>query len=155
MNIPTQDEVLIKYKNAPKEVREVLASTKLAELISEIASHNRLSIEIMQKIAEYNRNLLLGFISVQDFLKGLIEEGVSSEVSEKIVAELNQKIFGPTLQKASENRASLTNEKKSIQKGTSEVSEKDSLQKIPGEGKNPIVKKYAVDPYHEPIDNDE
>jgi len=152
MNTPTQNDVLANYKNAPKEVREVLASTKLAELISDIVTRNSLSLEIMRKIAEYNRNLLLGFISVQDFLKGLIEEGVSSEVSEKIVAELNQKIFGPTLQNVRENRAFLTNEKKSILKGTSGVSKKDSLQKKPSEENNPIIKKYAVDPYHEPID---
>lgn len=101
--MPTKDEILAKYNEAPKEVRDVLSSMELSETITEIASRNKISLDAMKKLAECNRNMLLGIINPQDFLKELISVGISQGTATNIVAEINQKIFFPTLKKVHEN----------------------------------------------------
>lgn len=95
----SQEMILKSFEKAHPAVREILSSIALAELISDIAKRNSLTSDKMVKVAEYNRNLLLGLTSPTKVLENLISIRIPTETSKKILEELNQKVFIPTHEK--------------------------------------------------------
>ncbi len=92
----SKDDILKSFKEAPEAVRKMLSSVELADIISEIAEKNSLSDDVMVKIAEYNRNLLLGLTSPAEVLGNFIFAGIPAKAAQEILEELNQKVFIPT-----------------------------------------------------------
>lgn len=136
MTMLTKDEVLAKYNEAPKEVRDILSSMELSETLTEIASRNKMSLDAMKKLAECNRNMLLGILNPQDFLKELISVGISQGTATNIIAEINQKVFFPTMKKVRENNPQSKQDENSV--GNAQNTQKTVLPKkvLPGQEKN-------------------
>lgn len=95
----SKDEILKSFKNAPPAVREMLSGEELSEMLYNLSKENSLSKENMILVAESNRNLLLGLTSPAEVLGNFIFAGIPAEEAQKILEELNQKIFIPTHKK--------------------------------------------------------
>ncbi len=95
----SEEEILKSFQSAPAPVKEILTSTKLVDLIFDMIKENSLPTNKSILIAQYNRNLLLGLSSPAEVLGNLILSGIPAEKAQKILEELNQKIFIPTREK--------------------------------------------------------
>lgn len=95
----SDDSVLKIFQDAPSEVRKILSSDELIDFLYNLSKENSLSRENMILVAESNRNLLLGLTSPAEVLGNLIFAGIPAENAQKILEDLNQKIFIPTHKK--------------------------------------------------------
>jgi len=93
-NYSNQD--LIQFINqAPPLIQERISNINTALEIAVIGKSKKLHIDQIGKLAELNRNMLLGLIGPDEFLKELVASGVSDADVKQIMTEINQKIFVP------------------------------------------------------------
>jgi len=95
----SEEDILKSFQSAPEAVREILSSGELVELIFDMVKENSLPAEKTVLVARYNRNLLLGLDSPAEVLGNLIFAGIPAEKAQKILEELNKKVFIPTRKK--------------------------------------------------------
>ena len=95
----SEDDILQSFQDAPEAVREILSSGELVELIFDMVKENSLPPEKTVLVAGYNRDLLLGLSSPAEVLGNLIFAGIPADKAQKILEELNQKVFIPTREK--------------------------------------------------------
>jgi hypothetical protein len=92
----TNDEITGAIKAAPKIIQEKIAEpSEIASIIRTFQSKYNLHIDVLGIIAELIRNMLVGLVSPEEFLKELIATGISDADAKQIVIEINQKIFVP------------------------------------------------------------
>lgn len=90
------DQEVIQFINkAPQPIQELIGNINTALEIATIGKNKKLHIDQIGKLAELNRNMLLGLIGPEDFLKELIAIGISDADAKQIMTEINQKIFVP------------------------------------------------------------
>lgn len=86
-------------RKVPGSIREALESgDTLAETITDIGRKYALHIDSIGVVAELNRNMLLGLVGPDEFLKELIAIGIPDMSAKQIMADINQKIFIPLRQ---------------------------------------------------------
>lgn len=92
----TGQEIEDAIKRAPKFIQDEISSGEdTAIIIAGIGRLFGLHIDVVGLIAELNRNMLLGLVSPEEFLKELIAAKVPEKDAREIMAEINQKIFVP------------------------------------------------------------
>jgi len=95
----TDDQIFDLFTKAPQEVQEMLSSQELLDAISSYREVYKLHLDTTGKIAELTRNLLLGITSPTEFYEELVLVGVNPTDAQKIVDDLNKKIFSPIREK--------------------------------------------------------
>lgn len=148
----SEDDILKSFKNAPEAVREILSSGDLVELIFDMVKENSLPAEKTVLVARYNRDLLLGLSSPAEVLGNLIFAGIPADKAQKILEELNQKVFIPTHKKVRDEATKKheqipaethNNEKPQQQNHTADVETQDTPQT---KETNTYVKQEEVQP---------
>lgn len=92
----TREQIDDAYKNVPPSVRDMLdPGYEIAELIAGLGKRLGLHVDVIGKIAELNRNMLLGLITPPEFLQELLAAGISDADAKQIITEINQQIFVP------------------------------------------------------------
>lgn len=94
------------YKSAPGPVRALLDSDALPQIISAMGAEFRLHIDVIGKVAENIRNLLIGLISPTQFLGELLAGGMAEPQARQIMGEVNEKIFKPLQEEMRRNAPS-------------------------------------------------
>ncbi len=92
----SEDEIISALEKAPPAVQDVATSPATARLIATFG--NGLQIDQIGKVAELNRNMLIGLLSPQELLGELTALGIESAQAQKIMSQINQQIFIPLRQ---------------------------------------------------------
>lgn len=98
LSIP-KEKVLEAYQNAPALVRETFNDPATNAVIANLRSAYQLHVDVSGQLGKSAGYLLLGLISPTEFYGQLVSEGTPPDTANKIVAEINQKIFMPLQQK--------------------------------------------------------
>jgi len=92
----TDQEIEDAIKKVPKSIHDEISSGEdTAIVVAQIGQKYGLHIDQIGILAELNRNMLLGLIGPEEFLKELVAAGVSDTDARQIMTEINQKIFVP------------------------------------------------------------
>jgi|SRR3989344_9230843 len=83
------------FDRAPRVVQEFIIGGEWTPIITGIGAEYRLHVDQIGKIAELNRNMLLGLVSPSEFLGGLLVAGIPEPEARQIMGEINEKIFKP------------------------------------------------------------
>ena len=83
------------FARAPAPVKQTITDGEWTPVVTEIGATYRLHIDQIGKIAELNRNMLLGLVHPQEFLQSLVESGIPEADARQIMGEINDKIFKP------------------------------------------------------------
>jgi len=92
----TKEELWKLYEKLPKELQEVIFAEETANHIGNICERQKIKEEIISKIAERVRNVLLGILAPTDFQEALEAElKLKKSVAREIAQEINRFIFYP------------------------------------------------------------
>ncbi len=91
----SDDEIIQLLDRIPPIVRERITRPETARIIASIGKSKQLHIDKIGKIAELNRNALLGLIGPAEFVQELIASGISDADAKNIVQQINEQIFKP------------------------------------------------------------
>ncbi len=91
----SDQEVESLVQQLPQPIQDSLTGPDMAMKVANIGSRAGLHIDQIGLLAQLNRNLLLGLVRPPEFLQGLLETGISRENANKVIAEINEKIFTP------------------------------------------------------------
>lgn len=92
----TDQEIEQAIKRSPKLIQnEIMTGEDTAVIIAGLGKTRGLHIDQIGTLAELNRNMLLGLISPDEFLKDLIEAKIPEKDARDIMKEINEKIFVP------------------------------------------------------------
>lgn len=106
----TNQEIADATKKVPKLIQDELSSGEdTAVVLAQMGQRYKLHIDQIGILAELNRNMLLGLVGPEEFLKELIAAGVSDKDAREIMTEINQKIFVP-LRKEEEKGSMIATE---------------------------------------------
>jgi hypothetical protein len=87
------------FKKLPRILREYVAEDELTEITEELGEKYSLHVDTIGAVYRETTNMLLGFISPQQFVGELKSVGVPPESVGAIVEELNTKVFIPLREK--------------------------------------------------------
>ncbi len=90
---PTPEQMGDAYKKLPEPVRAYIASTKLFELLQELAGTYGLHVDTVGLIAQAATNMLLGLSSPVQFQSELAQMGVPDASADAIISALNERVF--------------------------------------------------------------
>lgn len=91
---PKPNEVLQRFERLPRDLRAAIFSVDTADAIQEIAKKNRLTTEVMGKLADETGYFMLGFTKPEHFIENLQKRlGVDFEIARQITEDLNIQIF--------------------------------------------------------------
>lgn len=91
----SDEQVIAAIDAAPPLVREVLRDVKTSQTIGSIGTSYHLHIDLIGKLSQLNRDLLIGLTSPAEVLGELIMAGIDTDTAKNILKELNEKIFMP------------------------------------------------------------
>jgi len=93
----TDQQINDAYKSATKAIQETIndGESSLASMLLSLGTKLNLHVDQLGLIAVLNRNMLLGLVGPEEFLKELITTGVSDKDAREIISEINKKIFIP------------------------------------------------------------
>lgn len=91
----TDEQIIAAIDNAPEPVRSVIRDIETSRTIGSIGKTYGIHIDTIGKVAELNRNLLIGLMSPAEVLGELIMAGVDTDTAKNILKELNERIFMP------------------------------------------------------------
>ena len=145
----------------PPQVREYLESDAYPKVMRELILKYKLHVDTTSQIELNTTLLLIGILPPAEYRQSLIEDAESPEtLANQIVSEMNEQIFKPLLETYKKPAPApavnpFANEV-AVQKSkeTEEVETETPTQipvATPIEEKK-IEKKYAIDPYREPIE---
>lgn len=165
------------FKQLPMPVKTVITSEETAETIDQIGTKFNLHIDEKGKLGSELGLMLMGLRSPQDFATALKTKiGISDEVTRQIVGEVNTQIFiplkeqmqasgikpiEPQVETAPPEPKQIPNifaDEPATQAPKEEavpVEEPEIPTQIPVQApteEKKIEKKYAIDPYREPIE---
>lgn len=89
----SQQEIITALNAAPHLIQDGITGSNTLAIIVELQKKYKLHIDQIGKIAELNRNMLLGLVGPDEFLKDLIEAKIPEKDAREIMTEINQKIF--------------------------------------------------------------
>ena len=95
----SETEILEAYHQAPSLVQEELTTGKVVDFVMGIESTYNLHVDVIGKISEMIRNTLLGLFTPAEFYGGLYEIGLSPDVAQRLLADLNEAVFKPLHEK--------------------------------------------------------
>src|SRR3989338_3119156 len=94
--MPTPIEIQSRFKRLPQDLKEAIFSEDTANVIQATAKKNRLTTEMLGKLADEVGFFMLGFTPPEKFADALQKNiGVSFEVARSIVEDLNAQVFSP------------------------------------------------------------
>ncbi len=91
----SDQEIIRLLDRAPQLIQARITSIDTAREIVALGKTKGLHIDQIVKIAELNRNMLLGIVSPQEFLQELIAVEIPDADARQIMTEINQKVFIP------------------------------------------------------------
>lgn len=92
----TDQEIDAALKAAPKVIQDKIEEpSEIASFIRTLKSKYNLHIDMLEVIAEFTRNMLLGLVNPQQFLDELIAAKIPENNAREIMTEINQQIFVP------------------------------------------------------------
>ena len=91
----TSEELLAAFSKLPEDLQLAIWDLDIEGSIGDIGIGNHLQVDQMGILADHVALSIIGLEPVSDLAKNLIELGVSGEVINKIVGEVNQEIFLP------------------------------------------------------------
>ncbi len=92
----TEKEIEEALKKTPKLVQdEIVSGEDMAVLIGQIGKKYKLHIEQVGALAELLRNMLVGLIKSEEFIKDLVSVGVSDGDAKAVLSEADRQIFAP------------------------------------------------------------
>jgi len=178
----SKEEFRSVFKKLPSVIQDTVIAPETAEQADLIGTKFNLHIDEKGKLADELGLMLMGLRSPQDFSQALKTKiGVSDDVARQIVGEVNTQIFIPLREKMEsegikpvsvprqETPAPAPNatpnvfaDEPATQKEVEPIMKEESGSEIPTQipvetppapvEENKIEKKYAIDPYREPIE---
>jgi len=110
--MPTPQQIQQRFESLPEDVKEAISSIDTTNTILEIGKSNSIQIDEMGEFVDETSMVMLGFTKPSDFVSNIESRfGVSKEIAEKLVKEINEKI----LLKIRESLKKITEEKKEIE----------------------------------------
>lgn len=91
----SDEQVIAAIDAAPAAVRSAIGNVKTSQIVADIGAAYKLHIDVIGKLSQLNRNMLIGLSSPAEVLGELIMSGVDTEAAKKILSDLNARIFVP------------------------------------------------------------
>ena len=145
----------------PPQVREYLESDAYPRVMQELISKYKLHIDTTSQIEVRTTLLLIGVLPPAEYKQSLIEDAELPEaLADRIVSEMNEQIFKPLLETYKKSTPEPTINPFADEVAVQKTKEAEEVEKetptqipvaTPVEEKK-IEKKYAIDPYREPIE---
>jgi hypothetical protein len=108
----TPEQIQKRFESLPEDVKEAISSIDTTNTILEIGRSNSIQIDELGELVDETGLVMLGFTKPSDFVSNIESRlGVSKEIAEKLVKEINEKI----LLKIRESLKKITEEKKEIE----------------------------------------
>tara|TARA_B100000508_G_scaffold60333_2_gene47450 strand:+ start:9838 stop:10332 length:495 start_codon:yes stop_codon:yes gene_type:complete len=150
----------------PPQVRHYLESDAYPQVMRSVIEKYNLHIDTASKIETETTLLLIGLVAPAKYETALVQNGgLSKEQASAITKEMNEQVFKPLVESYKKPAPVHTNafaDEPAVQKqpepAPEEVSEPEIPTQIPVETptapveEKKIEKKYAIDPYREPIE---
>ncbi|MBL1434147.1 hypothetical protein COB87_001050 [Candidatus Wolfebacteria bacterium] len=155
-------QTLIKEQlpNIPPQIKNYLHSDAYPQVMQNIVANHDLHLDIAAKIEIQTTLLLIGLISPNEYEQRLIHVvGISKEQANKIAHEMNEKIFKPIVESYKkplpEAVPNVFADEEAIE-GPHKTPEEPTVIAVENHSEpkkeKKIEKKYAIDPYREPIE---
>ncbi|XKT75295.1 MAG: hypothetical protein ACJKSS_00695 [Patescibacteria group bacterium UBA2103] len=158
-----QDLIKKQLENVPPQVRHYLESDAYPRIMRSIIDTHNLHLDTAKKVETETTLLLIGLVSPNDYKETLITNaGLTNEQANAIVSEMNEQVFKPILASYKKPEPApvvnafaeeVANEEP--EEGSGAMREPETPVQVPVETPAPekkIEKKYAIDPYREPIE---
>lgn len=164
-----QELIKKQLENVPPQVRHYLESDAYPRVMRSIIEKYDLHLDTAQKVETETTLLLIGLVAPNKYREALITNaGVTNEQANQIVSEMNEQVFKPIL--ASYKKPEPTpavnafaeekaDEEPRVGQGTMREPEVPAQPETPTQipvetplEEKKIEKKYAIDPYREPIE---
>jgi len=137
----TPQQIQQRFESLPEDIKEAISSIDTTNTILEIGKTNNIQIDEMGELVDETSMVMLGFTKTSDFVSNIESRlGVSKEIAEKLVKEINEKI----LLKIRESLKKITEEKKEIEEKI-EVEEIIRPKKLLEEQKSDLDEEYMFD----------
>lgn len=154
--------------SVPSAIKEYLASDSFPQVFRDIIANQHLHIDTAYEVEVQTILLLLGLKNPQDYVTGLQEAGLSKEQALAVTKEINEKVMTPIFESYKEPKketVSVNPFAHEIASETPEIvppepeeevvptpPEQPPIPTTPPAEEKKIEKKYAIDPYREPIE---
>ena len=100
----SEQQINSRYRTLPRNLRDVLDSSNIAEIVNRICSTQHLSPERTQSVSMLIGMVILGFLHLEDLVNEIhFETGIDKRVATFIAAEIDRKIFAPIRQDLEKN----------------------------------------------------
>ncbi|MEK7076007.1 MAG: hypothetical protein AAB948_04415, partial [Patescibacteria group bacterium] len=90
----SEQQLYKRYQSLSKELRDVLNSPNIGEIVNKICIAHHLSVEKTEVVSATIGKIILGFIHTEDAADEIhFEIGIDKRIVESIIDEINKKIF--------------------------------------------------------------
>jgi len=164
-------EILKKQlNNVPPQVKQYLQSAAYPQIMRSVIEKYGMHLDTAKKVETETTLLLIGLVSPSEYEKKLVDQaGVTEEQAKDIAKDMNEKVFKPIVQSyktpAPEPIPNVFADEPAVQTPREEVAapiQEAEVPEVPIQipvetppepvAEKKIEKKYAIDPYREPIE---
>lgn len=148
--------------NIPPHMQEYLQSDAYPRVMREVVSRYNLHLDIAAQVEIETTLMLIGVVSPSEYQQKLREAGLTQEQAQIIAADMNTEVFKPLVAAYKKPEApafanAFAGEIAQPKEETVESSQEPLAEATPEPAAPPveekkIEKKYAIDPYREPIE---
>jgi len=155
----------------PPQVKHYLQSPAYPEVMRDVIKEHQIHLDAAQKVETETTMLLIGLVAPSNYEQKLIENvGLGKEQAREIAKSMNEKVFKPLVESykkptpqpsinvfADEVASEIEPPKENIPAPEPIIEEPPVVQEPPAQEtpkveEKKIEKKYAIDPYREPIE---
>ena len=160
-------ETLIRQQipNIPPQIQEYLHSDEYPKIMQDVVAKYDIHLDTASKIELQTTLLLIGIVSPDEYEQKLIDEAnIPQNLARDISQSMNENVFKPLVAKYTTPKPHPTPnifaDEQAVQKPKETIPEptEEPVIQTPSPEPKPIVeekkieKKYAIDPYREPIE---
>lgn len=133
-----QKNIALYYSKLPPEVQKVFAKMEWLENLKVLSSVYGLTDEQVQELGTETTLVLLGIIHIEEYAQKLVALGLSPETTDKLLAEIDEKILKEVAPKLVE---AYTQNVDDLEKNNSDITEAldERFSKLPEEIKKTII----------------
>ena len=136
--------------NIPIQVRNYLHSDAYPRIMREVVESFGLHMDEAAQVEIETTLLLIGLSRPNEYQKRLEEIGVTKEQAQALVETMNEKVFKPLVDSYKTPPTYTNALADNVLEEKSEIQAQEGVNQVQEE--KHIEKKYAIDPYREPIE---